>query len=386
MGEKSKKEVRIRLDSLAEDASLSDQKKKKARTTFTGRQIFALEKQFEKKKYLSSSERVEMAKILNVTETQVCKSIRSSLTFWISRREEEICAFCFHRFCFQVKIWFQNRRTKWKKQDNISNAEAAEYKNVNNPKVVGGKSKSCSGDESTNSDSLIQAIRCKADSNTSTSSDQTKLLDCHIKFGEGALDGDGESRILSLQTPGQLSNEIRGTSVELERSTRSNVSNFGCSRATIGANRLKEDTKKIVDALVVPEMVSENSRDRDDKKSGKDISDTESSFVKQEASSISDAVISPKTKSHQSRKLKIDEAITTADKDEDKIDDGNLDISSSGSLDSVRAKATFKVSSESSVESTMNGEEFCKFDKIHSTKGSVAVDARDRTFRAEHSS
>lgn len=32
-------------------------------------------------------------------------------------------------FFFQVKIWFQNRRTKWKKIDNISNAEAAEHKN-----------------------------------------------------------------------------------------------------------------------------------------------------------------------------------------------------------------------------------------------------------------
>nr|CAH7723195.1 unnamed protein product [Callosobruchus chinensis] len=30
-----------------------------------------------------------------------------------------------------VKIWFQNRRTKWKKIDNISNVEAAEHKNNN---------------------------------------------------------------------------------------------------------------------------------------------------------------------------------------------------------------------------------------------------------------
>lgn len=67
----------------------NSRRKKKARTTFTGRQIFELEKQFEVKKYLSSSERTEMAKLLNVTETQ-------------------------------VKIWFQNRRTKWKKQDGDS--------------------------------------------------------------------------------------------------------------------------------------------------------------------------------------------------------------------------------------------------------------------------
>ncbi|CAJ0949357.1 unnamed protein product, partial [Mesorhabditis belari] len=60
--------------------------KKKARTTFTGRQIYELERQFDAKKYLSSSERQELARLLNVTETQ-------------------------------VKIWFQNRRTKWKKTE-----------------------------------------------------------------------------------------------------------------------------------------------------------------------------------------------------------------------------------------------------------------------------
>lgn len=54
-----------------DEQSPDGKRKKKARTTFTGRQIFELEKQFEVKKYLSSSERSEMAKLLNVTETQV---------------------------------------------------------------------------------------------------------------------------------------------------------------------------------------------------------------------------------------------------------------------------------------------------------------------------
>lgn len=55
-------------------SSDGDRKRKKARTTFTGRQIFELERQFEVKKYLSSSERADMAKLLGVTETQVSET------------------------------------------------------------------------------------------------------------------------------------------------------------------------------------------------------------------------------------------------------------------------------------------------------------------------
>ncbi|CAH0561942.1 unnamed protein product, partial [Brassicogethes aeneus] len=140
------------VDAIAEDGDAKS-KKKKARTTFTGRQIFELEKQFEIKKYLSSSERSEMAKLLNVTETQ-------------------------------VKIWFQNRRTKWKKIDNISNAEAAEHKNHTVPKdgskqssdSEGGKTRtypkhaSQSSNSSMESDSKSSATSTVVDSNLPTKS------------------------------------------------------------------------------------------------------------------------------------------------------------------------------------------------------------------------
>uniref|UniRef100_A0A0N4ZAU6 Homeobox domain-containing protein n=1 Tax=Parastrongyloides trichosuri TaxID=131310 RepID=A0A0N4ZAU6_PARTI len=61
-------------------------KKKKARTTFSNYQVFELERYFHIKKYLTSSERLSLAEKLKLSETQ-------------------------------VKIWFQNRRTKWKKKE-----------------------------------------------------------------------------------------------------------------------------------------------------------------------------------------------------------------------------------------------------------------------------
>ena len=55
------------------DGSGDEKKTKKIRTTFTGRQIFELETMFEHKKYLSSSERLDLSQRLNVTEQQVSR-------------------------------------------------------------------------------------------------------------------------------------------------------------------------------------------------------------------------------------------------------------------------------------------------------------------------
>ncbi|XP_018793550.1 PREDICTED: probable serine/threonine-protein kinase nek3 [Bactrocera latifrons] len=120
----------------SDSGSTDARRKKKARTTFTGRQIFELEKQFEIKKYLSSSERTEMAKLLNVTETQ-------------------------------VKIWFQNRRTKWKKQDNITNSEVAEHKTTNTSKNSSENGKTPNSATTTGSSSTTTTLSAETSSKKS---------------------------------------------------------------------------------------------------------------------------------------------------------------------------------------------------------------------------
>ncbi|KAK9503845.1 hypothetical protein O3M35_010316 [Rhynocoris fuscipes] len=61
------------------------ERKKRPRTAFTAAQIKALETEFETNKYLSVAKRGQLSKQLKLTETQ-------------------------------IKIWFQNRRTKWKRK------------------------------------------------------------------------------------------------------------------------------------------------------------------------------------------------------------------------------------------------------------------------------
>ena len=73
-------------------------KGRKARTVFTSQQIDLLEERFAVNKYLSVPQRLKIAKELDLTEQQ-------------------------------VKTWFQNRRTKWKrrlKEQDLADAASSE--------------------------------------------------------------------------------------------------------------------------------------------------------------------------------------------------------------------------------------------------------------------
>ncbi|KAK3609219.1 hypothetical protein CHS0354_035159 [Potamilus streckersoni] len=69
---------------------------KRARTTFSPEQLYQLEREFQRNQYLVGKERTDLAKRLHLSETQ-------------------------------VKVWFQNRRTKYKR-DRVREAEVRDSK------------------------------------------------------------------------------------------------------------------------------------------------------------------------------------------------------------------------------------------------------------------
>ncbi|XP_012694883.2 barH-like 2 homeobox protein [Clupea harengus] len=94
------KEEEDREISSSRDSPPSRSKKpRKARTAFSDHQLNQLERSFERQKYLSVQDRMDLAAALNLTDTQ-------------------------------VKTWYQNRRTKWKRQTAVGLellAEAGNY-------------------------------------------------------------------------------------------------------------------------------------------------------------------------------------------------------------------------------------------------------------------
>ncbi|KAG7308989.1 hypothetical protein JYU34_004846, partial [Plutella xylostella] len=84
---------RDRLQSMSNGSSLGgcgvdkDGKKKHTRPTFSGQQIFALEKTFEQTKYLAGPERAKLAYALGMTESQVK---RAKMAYALGMTESQV--------------------------------------------------------------------------------------------------------------------------------------------------------------------------------------------------------------------------------------------------------------------------------------------------------
>lgn len=140
---------------------------------------------------------------------------------------------------FQVKIWFQNRRTKWKKQDGVSNAEAAELKTNGEKHNSQGTTKKSSKSKATvtvmNNNTTVNNVGCLQQANRQLINGPVTVF---TSTNDGSLpkveqnSGTNPEPSLTSSSPPLISKSVTTTSDVISNNANSDISSTNHSPPT----------------------------------------------------------------------------------------------------------------------------------------------------------